>query len=129
MAVGVIAYYRAMVQPQNSLQSESPAKFLLDFLFGKIFIPVHGAETFRCGEHGAASVTVDAAALEDIRSHVNTHHIPGKSSCIKYVPRNAVVKVGGEFQSPSVEYEIIQIFLTLISPYTDSSMVTGPCII
>ena len=41
MAVSVIADYGSMVKPQNTLQTERSAKFLLDLLLTEIFVAVY----------------------------------------------------------------------------------------
>ena len=73
--VRVIPENLSIIKPQNPVESESAFEFSLNFITGKIFIPVHACQAAGRGEHCSASVCVDAAALQYERPHVNPEHI------------------------------------------------------
>ncbi len=129
MTVSIVTDNCPMVEPQYALQPESPHEFLLNLFLGKIFIAVHRAEALRSGQQRAAAVSVDAAALKHIWTHVNAYHVIIESVLVKNCLGYLVVKVRGELESPAVEDEIIKILLAGSAVAADSAMIPRPSVI
>ena len=118
-----------MLQPDDTLQAESASEFGLYFIPVEIFIAVDRTEALRCGEQCALAIRVDAASLQDERPHVNAHHIFIENIVKEDFTSDKVILVRGEFQSPAIENEVIQILLSVVSIDGNSAVVTGPGII
>ena len=118
-----------MIQPQDTFKSECTAEFFFNLLLTEVLITVYRTQTFCRCQHGTAAVTVNAAAFKDIWTHVHTHHILFECPLIEYVPGYLIIQVRGELESPTVEHEIIKVFLSAVTEYTDAAMVTCPCVI
>ena len=83
----------SMIKPQDSFKTEGSAELVIDLLLAEVFVSVHRAEALCGSEHCAASVAVDAAALEHIRTHVHTEDIILECILEEYVSCNLVIKV------------------------------------
>ena len=129
MAVGIVPDDSAVVQPQYAGQAESALQFLPDFFPVQIFVSVDRTQARGCGEHRAASVRVDAPSLKDIGTHVDPHHVIIECPAAEYGPGQLIVKVRGEFQPPSVEHKVIDIFFAVIPVYGDAAVVPRPGVI
>ena len=95
----------------------------------QIFVSVYGTQTLGCCQHGSLTIAVDTSSLKDIRSHIYTDHIILKCTLSINVLCYLVIKVGTELQPPSIEYKVIEIFLSIISINRNSTMISCPGII
>ena len=129
MAVGIIPRNRSVLQPNDTLQSENSLKFGLDIIPVEIFIAVDGAEALRRGEQCALAIRVYAASLQYVRPHVHVLHIFIENIVKEDFTGYEVILVRGEFQTPAIEDEVIQILLSVVPIDGNSAVVTGPGII
>ena len=129
MTVCIVPDYATVVQPQHPVQSERSLELAFNLLLSQIIIPVYTCQAFGSRQKGTASVRVYAAAFQYKRTHVHSHHIILEHSLTENVPCNLIVKIGSEFQSPTVEHEIVEVLFPVIPMDGYASVVPRPCII
>ena len=129
MTVCIVPDYTTVVQPQHPVQSERCLELTFYLLLGQIIISVYTCQTFGSRQKGTASVCIYTATLKHKRAHVHPHHIIFKDSLTENVPGNLIVKIGSEFQSPTVEHEIVEVLFPIGPMDGYASVVPRPGII
>ena len=104
-------------------------QFTFNLLLFKILVPVERAQALLRGKKSSLPVRVNASPFQHERSHIHAGHILSENILEEDCLGNLIVHIGRELQSPAVEHEIIEIFLTIVPIDRDSAVVTRPGVI
>ena len=127
MTVGIIAFERAMVEPQDFFQAESFGKISLNPLPSKIPVAVRRQQAFRCRQKQSAAVAFNRTAFKNKTKTVYT--FGGEHSVLGHGESDKVIAIGSELKPPAVEFKVVEIYPAVATDRSYGSEITRPRII
>ena len=106
VAVGVVACEVAVVEPEDASCVERLEQPGLDLFLCQRLVAVGCKQASACGQDGALSVALDAAAFQHEVEVVLI--VPSRDALFRHAPADAVVLPCGELLAPAVEAEVEQ---------------------
>ncbi len=127
MAVGVVAFECAVPQPQNTLHPEGITKVCLDLLLRKVAVAVRRHHAVVRGDESTLAVAFDCAAFKHEAEAVTASAAEYAGG--KQLGCGEVITVGGEFQTPAVEFKVVGSECTVVVDSGDWAIIARPRIV